>query len=444
MTWRFGISALLAITLISTVSATFLSRLLAEQIIRHDAEEVMQFVRSFVAPAVSAGYFDDFSARERHDPLVRPVLERISAMPDVIHVNVYDLQRRVLWSTERSMIGRRLPLNHELDSALEGELESESSLMEDGAYLKPEHLFLLNGPHEFVETYVPILSDSGESVVGVVEIYRRPRALFAMAAELLRGVWLSAAGGGGFLFVVIFWLARRADSLIRAQHEKLVHIETFAAIGEMSAAVAHSIRNPLASIRSSAELGQELEPEGTRAALREIVAHVDRIASWITQMLVYAQPGGVMQVVDAGEVLRRTTAELQRDCERAGIAISVLAPEGLPMAAGDPVALGQVFTTVMCNAIEAMPHGGRLDVSVMAGSHGSRLEVIISDTGVGIAPMHLERLFVPFQTTKKSGLGVGLPLVRRVLERMGGSIRVRSRQGRGTVVCLSLATRKLP
>ena len=108
------------------------------------------------------------------------------------------------------------------------------------------------------------------------------------------------------------------------------------------------------------------------------------------------------------------------------------------------MALGQVFTTVMCNAIEAMPHGGRLDVSVMAGSHGSRLEVIISDTGVGIAPMHLERLFVPFQTTKKSGLGVGLPLVRRVLERMGGSIRVRSRQGRGTVVCLSLATRKLP
>jgi signal transduction histidine kinase len=84
-----------------------------------------------------------------------------------------------------------------------------------------------------------------------------------------------------------------------------------------------------------------------------------------------------------------------------------------------------------------MPDGGEIGLVARLPGDGSRLYLFVSDTGVGIDPRRLERLFVPFQTTKKSGLGVGLPLVRRVMTRMGGDIEVESAPGRGTTVRLS-------
>lgn len=437
-TRRFALLAFASIALVSAASAAFLAKTLVEETIHHDAVEVMQFVQSFTPLAEAEEFFRGTGDRAAHLEAMAPLLARIAAMPDSVHVNVYDRAKRVLWSTKRDMVGKALTENPELDEALEGELEVESSLLEERRYLKPEHAFLKGISDNFVETYVPIWSRDHRSVLGVIEIYRRPQPLFEMTQTLVRAVWLSALLGALFLFGSLFWVARRADRLIHSQQRQIVESETLAAVGEMSAAVAHSIRNPLASIRSSAELAQELDGESVREPMTDIVAHVDRIASWITQLLVYAQPSSPrLSRVDVAEIVDACLVDCRRDLEKRQVTVSTDFAAALPPVVGDGTLMSQVFVTLISNALDAMPSGGTLTISARLPQDGSRVYVFLADTGVGISPENLQRLFVPFHTTKKSGLGVGLPLVRRVMNRMGGSIEIESVQGSGTTVKLS-------
>lgn len=437
-TSRFAVLAFASIAIISVASAAFLAKILVEETIHHDSIEVMQFVQSFTPLAEAEGFFAGTGDRVAQYEAMSPLLGRIAAMPDIVHVNVYDRSRRVLWSTNRDMVGKVLAENPELAEALEGELEVESSLLEARRYLKPEHAFLGGIADNFVETYVPIWSRDRRGVLGVIEIYRRPQPLFAMTQTLIRAVWLSALLGGAFLFASLYWVARRTDRLIQSQQHKIVESETMAAVGEMSAAVAHSIRNPLASIRSSAELAQDIEGDGIRDGMGDVIAQVDRIAAWITQLLVYAQPSSPrFSTVDLGTIVADCLADHQRDLERRRVNVVSDLPSALPPVVGDGALMTQVFVTLLSNALDAMPGGGSLTISAAAPHGGQRIQVALSDTGVGIAPEHLQRLFVPFLTTKKTGLGVGLPLVRRVMTRMGGTIDIDSVQGEGTTVTIS-------
>lgn len=437
-TRRFALLAFASIAIVSAASAAFLAKILVEQTIHHDSLEVMQFVQSFTPLAEAEGFFAGTGDRAAQGRAMSPLLGRIAAMPDIVHVNVYDRSKRVLWSTKQDMVGKALTENPELDEALDGELEVESSLLEARRYLKPEHAFLEGISDNFVETYVPIWSRDHRSVLGVIEIYRRPQPLFRMTQTLVGAVWLSALLGGMFLFASLYWVARRADRLIRSQQRQIVESETMAAVGEMSAAVAHSIRNPLASIRSSAELAQDLEGEGIHESMGDVIAHVDRIAAWITQLLVYAQPSSPrLAPVDLAVIVAECLADHRRDLERRQVRVGTDLAAALPPVLGDGALMTQVFVTLLSNALDAMPAGGSLRISAHVPPRAQRIHVSISDTGVGIAPEHLQRLFVPFQTTKKTGLGVGLPLVRRVMTRMGGTIDIDSVQGKGTTVTLS-------
>jgi two-component system, NtrC family, sensor histidine kinase HydH len=343
----------------------------------------------------------------------------------------------VLWSTRPEMVGKVLPINSELEEARNGELAVESSILEDNNYLKPEHVYLKT-KEDFVETYVPIWAEDQFRVLGVIEIYRRPTALFALTHDLIRGVWLSALASAVFLFATLYWLARRANRTMHAQHRQLVDAEKLAAVGEISAAIAHSIRNPLATIRSTAELAQEIDPHTMHEPATDIVKQVDRIVFLINQLLTYAQPAGLnLTRVDAMAILREVLESFAPTLTRQHI--NVQAPESAPsLVEGDRTVISQVFNSLIANAIEAMPKGGNIAVSVTASSDRSRLSIIIADTGEGIPPEHRRRLFIPFNTTKKSGLGVGLPLVRSALDRMSGSIDIASTLGSGTRVQIQL------
>jgi len=438
-TRRFALLAFVSVFLVSTGSAVFLSGLTAERTIRHDANEVMQFIQSFTPSPLAQEFFKGGAGTAVHAAAMAPFLERIAAMPDVIHVNVYDTRRSVLWSTKREMIGKVLPVNSELDEAFAGNLAVESSLLEDRNYLKPEHIYLRGEEDRFVETYVPIWSEQHSEVVGVIELYRSPTALLEMTRDLIEAVWGSALLGGLFLFAALYWLARRADRLIHAQHHALVENETLATVGEMSTAVAHSIRNPLASIRSSAELARELEGDAMRSAAGDIIGQVDRIAAWITHLLVYAQPGSPkVGRVDLLALVHDVTGDFSREFAKRAIRVNIDSDTPAPAAMGDRALLAQVLNTILSNAMEAMVDGGDIDIAVRADDDGRRVQLNVRDTGEGMPPEQLQRIFVPYRSTKKSGLGVGLPLVRRVLQKLGGSVEVESTPGSGTVFRLFL------
>jgi signal transduction histidine kinase len=441
LTRRFAILALMSIAAVSIVSGGLLSRALAERTIHHDAEVFQGFVYASIPTPVAEAYFLGKDDRPGADQRMAPYLKQVTALPDVVHANVYDQHRKVLYSTKPDMVGKVLPDNHELDEAFEGELAVESNILEDRHYLKPEHIYLIDLDHDFVETYVPIWDAAKKQVLGVIEVYRTPRALFAMTWDLIRGVWLSALLGGLFLFTVLYWVVRRADRIIRAQQRQIVDQETMAAVGEMSAAVAHSIRNPLASIRSSAELTQDLNG-AVRSAMNDIIAEVDRIAMWIKDLLVYAQTHATESTrVELAGAIKTSLANYEREMEKRGIRLQAAGLEQAPAALGDSALLIQVFNSIFSNAVEAMPKGGELSIETTPSVDGKRVDVVVRDTGIGMTADQLKRAFVPFHTTKKGGMGIGLPLVRRVIERLGGSVNIESAVGAGTTVRLQMRAR---
>jgi two-component system sensor histidine kinase PilS (NtrC family) len=229
---------------------------------------------------------------------------------------------------------------------------------------------------------------------------------------------------------------------LRRMEEQVKHAERLAVIGGVAAAVAHEIRNPLASISGSIELLRS-SPEAARAGESQqlmdiVVREVDRLNRLVTDLLDYARPRARLAVeMDLGEALAETARVFAQD--RTGAAASATLALDAPAPAlvvADPAQLRQVVWNLLRNAAEAMPGGGT--VTARLRSDGDHAVLTVADTGVGIAPEDLEHIFEPFYTTKPSGSGLGLPLVHRIVTDHGGTVAVDSTAGRGTTVTVTL------
>lgn len=451
LTRWFALASLGSIALLAVVSATLLSRFMAERMLHRTGEVTAEFVQSLIRIHDGTRFFVPGAAREvpavfdaqRLDEIER-IFGQVARMPDVLHCNLYDAERRVVWSTNRDAIGRTLPFNPELAEALAGELVVESDLLNPANYIKPEHVFLKGRTAHPVENYIPVV-DGAQRVVGVVELYMSPKSLFEDVQRLTQVIWLASAGASAFLFLVLLGLVRRADALIRVQQGRLVASESMAAVGEMASAVAHGIRNPLAGIRSSAELISVDAGAGGSAGTSphvdqaiDIIRQVDRLEGWVRQLLAYAYQGGrALEPVDVNAVIRTALSGFEDDLPAHAITLELDLASALPTIAGEPDSLEHVFVNLVANAIDAMPDGGRLALSTREAPDRRSIEARVRDTGIGMSRERLARIFVPFHTTKRTGLGVGTPLVKRTVERLGGRIDVTSKPGAGTEFVLS-------
>jgi two-component system, NtrC family, sensor histidine kinase HydH len=242
---------------------------------------------------------------------------------------------------------------------------------------------------------------------------------------------------GALLFAGLFWIMRRAERVMRHQQRQLVANESMAAVGEMAAAVAHGIRNPLASIRTSAELWADAGSDTAQEQARDIVSEVDRLEVWVRSLLTYADQGRAKtETLDLNSLLSTAVEGYQREFARLGITTKFTLANNLPQIHGNPGLLAQMLNSIIANAIEAMPQGGTLSLESELSASQRAIHLRFSDTGMGIAPDRLNKVFQPFATSKRKGLGFGLPLVKRTLERIGGSIHIDSRVGQGTQVTL--------
>lgn len=435
----FSWLSLLCIASLSVVSSIVLSRFLTHQMLQRDAEVSMQFVQSVAEVQNAAAYF----LREDHglpDKNLEEFFNHVASAPDVLRANVYSRDERILWSSDRELMGRRFEHNEELDEALEGKLRFESGVADSHGGPKPEHMHLGSEPVRFVELYLPVRLTGSNEVIGVVEVYKIPRALFATIGEGVRLIWGLALGGGVLLYAVLFWLIRRANRTIVSQQERLVEGETLAVVGEMATVIAHGVRNPLASIRSSAELWLHEPDKAVREAAQDITNEADRLERWVRELLIYSQSvGDKVENVRIDEVIRQSLSLFTREMERRKISLQVSLPESLPLVRGNTALLSEVFNNVLANALEAMPQGGELSLDGIVDSNPKTVLIHVADTGVGIAPGQMERVFVPFYTTKTKGIGLGLALVRRILRRLGGNIELISTPGKGTTVNLRFA-----
>jgi len=440
LTRWFALLGMGSLALAAILSATLLSRFVAERMLHRTGEVMMEFVHSLIRIHDGARFFEQASPsagdEARLDEIER-VFGQVARMPDVVHANLYDRERRVIWSTNRDAIGRQLPFNPELAESLAGALVVESEILKTVNYIKPEHVFLSGRRRQAVENYIPVRRPEG-AVVGVVELYMSPQSLIDDIRSLTRNIWIASIGAAVLLFLVLLGIVRRADALIRTQQKQLVDAESLAAVGEMASAVAHGIRNPLASIRSSAELMIE-DGELARELAPEVVRQVDRLEGWVRRLLSYAyQQARAIEPVRVNHLLRSVAEALGHDLERQGIELTLRLADELPSIPADRDSLEHALNNLVTNAIEAMPEGGRLELSTRLAADRRNVEVVVADTGVGMSEERLAKVFLPFNTSKTSGIGVGLPMVRRSVQRLGGSIDVSSRPGAGTTFRLTL------
>jgi len=227
---------------------------------------------------------------------------------------------------------------------------------------------------------------------------------------------------------------------IRALEETSRRQDRLAAIGRMAASIAHEIRNPLAAMRGSIQmLRSEMTADSAQAELMEIILREsDRLNRIISDFLNYARPRSiVLTQVDVAELLRETFTLMRHSPE---IAVNQILEEDLPsgplLAQIDAEQLRQVFWNLSRNALQAMPNGGKLQAQLSHNTNG-RLRINFADSGRGMSPVQVERLFEPFSSTT-GGSGLGLSIVYQIIRDHGGTINVRSREGQGTTITIEL------
>ncbi len=219
--------------------------------------------------------------------------------------------------------------------------------------------------------------------------------------------------------------------------------QRLAALGTMAAGVAHEVRNPLAGIRGASQLLARESDEKTREYLDVIVREVDRLDRTVEQLLDLARPMNTERsATDIEEVVDRALAVVNSQLEETGIRVEKNIPSPPGRVNADAGQLAQVFLNLFLNALQAMPAGGTLTVTIheetAAGSTAAVVEV--RDTGQGMSQQTLEYLFMPFYTNREKGSGLGLAISHRIIEEHGGAIDVKSEEGRGATFIVSVPT----
>ena len=252
----------------------------------------------------------------------------------------------------------------------------------------------------------------------------------------------------GLLFIILRQIVKKAGIILarrqeeqRALEAQLHQSERLAALGEMTASVAHEVRNPLGIICSTAELVQErlarYEPQDRLAQI--IVEESNRLNEKVTEFLDFARPRiPNLRSCDLEAVADRSLEFLEPEIQRLGVRVTRDYHLNGRALAADPDLLHQAFLNLLLNAIQAMPGGGRLTVSTQTGPEGRGGEIRFADTGEGIEPENLKKVLNPFFTTKERGSGLGLPIVKSIIESHQGSLKIDSTVGQGTVVTITL------
>ncbi len=230
------------------------------------------------------------------------------------------------------------------------------------------------------------------------------------------------------------------DITSRTYREKHEHqADKLAIIGEMSTYLAHEIRNPLFAIGgfTNALLRSTDLSEKDREKLAIIAEETQRLDHMLTSILNFARPSRTpTDKVDLRRVVEDTVELMEIGYSRQGYRFEVHCDASLPMVSGEPEMLKQCLVNLYKNSIEAMPSGGL--ITTRCGLSDDLVSLSVEDRGQGMSEQDLEKACSPFYTTKEKGCGLGLAMIKKIVEEFGGNIEIKSRVGEGTSVTLLL------
>jgi len=265
---------------------------------------------------------------------------------------------------------------------------------------------------------------------------------------------LHIEGGTSGLETEIRGLATRwkdfCDHCHGAHDAEMLQAEHLASMGELAAGVAHEIRNPLAGIAGAIEIITRDFPRDhpDREVMEDLRQEVRRIEKVLNDMLAYARPKPPQfGRAELKETFARTLHLARQQTGLRHVEFSVQVPPDLPAFRMDSEQLHQVLLNLVLNGVQAIENEGKITMAARVAATGGPgqadvVEISVSDTGVGIPPESLERIFRPFYTTKRGGTGLGLSLCRRIIRQHGGTLAVESKVGKGSRFIIRLPMRE--
>ncbi|MEZ4527084.1 MAG: ATP-binding protein [Desulfobacterales bacterium] len=380
---------------------------------------------------------------ELMDRIVRSTLHSFR----IDRVNLYDVKDNVIsYSFDPELVGKRDMGGEGYRDAVEG--KATTKLVQNGNFWE----ILLGFPKEIkVITFAPLrearpLTRISGKVLGVVEIVQDlsedNQSIFRFQVLVI----LTCTMVMGILLLVLIFVVKRGEEIIHQRNlegmhlrEQLNRAERLSSLGEMVAGISHEIRNPLGIIRSSAELlKKKMIQCGQPSQIADVIVEESgRLNNIITDFLTYAKPCPPNRIpCRVEEVIEKNISFLSAQIEGAGYQIKVQQENELPEIMADADMLYQAFLNILINAMQSMPAGGEIQVLLSAGPES--INLMFKDKGQGIPEDILEKIWNPFFTTKETGTGLGLGIVKNIIEAHRGSIRMENRPVYGAQVIIDL------
>ena len=384
----------------------------------------------------------------RLDKVVRNTLHSFS----VETVNMFDREQNVIfYSFDKKLVGRKGLGGIDYQQALLG--KSRSKLIRRGGFWG----LMFGAPREGeLRTYVPLraekpLSNIEGPILGVFEIVQDLSEDYRTIIHFKHRIILTSVVIMGVLFLILRHVVKRGEEIIekRAQErlllkEKLSHAERLASLGEMVAGISHEIRNPLGIISSTGELlKQKIARTDTEVKLTDvIVEEADRLNGIVTDFLNFARPQAPnLMPCKVDEVIKKNLTFLAPEINKNSYEVHTRFASDIPEMQADPGLLYQAFLNILMNAMQAMPEGGAIYIELSA--HGNTLTILFCDEGPGISDEILNKIWEPFFTTKDKGSGLGLPIVRKIIEGHGGDIVIENAPEKGAQVTVTLPANRV-
>jgi len=223
---------------------------------------------------------------------------------------------------------------------------------------------------------------------------------------------------------------RRYSARIQSLQDEMVRSAKLTTVGQLAAGIAHEIRNPLSAIRMMVQvLQRRCEHDTDRREIHIILNEIERINKLVKDLLEYSKPSPMnFSKQNMNDLIKNIMGIFTYNLQHQHIEVEERLGDDVPYVTVDPEKISLVLINLIMNAIQAMPQGGMLTIETERGEKQT-LSIAVTDTGVGIPKEDLKNVFEPFFTTKKEGTGLGLPLVKMIVERHGGKVRVMSADG---------------
>uniref|UniRef100_UPI0009F8B563 sensor histidine kinase n=1 Tax=Desulfosarcina cetonica TaxID=90730 RepID=UPI0009F8B563 len=385
---------------------------------------------------------------ERMDNVIRSTLHSFK----VEMVNIYSKDNIIAYSFSKDLVGRDNLGGTSFKAALEG--KSTSKLVQSGTFGE----ILLGIPKEIkIVTFAPLraerpLSPISGPILGVIEIRQDLSSDYQQIFKFQVLVICTISIVMGILLVTLISVVKRGEGIIEKRalerirlKDQLAKAKHLSTIGEMVAGVSHEIRNPLGIISSSAELlKKKMDPRDALNGIADIiVTEARRLNNIISDFLNYARPKTPnLNACRIDEVVKKNIHFLDQQIKEKNYKIKTLFDEKVPFIQADNDMLYQAFLNLLINAMQAMPDGGVIMITIHAGE--GALWLYVEDEGEGVSGALKEKIWDPFFTTKEKGTGLGLGIVRNIIEAHNGMIRIDNRRDKAPGSRLSfLWTRRM-